>query len=96
MTPINSECALNDGKLMETVINLITITVGDNRAKIKPNTSLFSWEAEFDSAALLEFILRLEDTFDLSIPDEDLDRDIFRSPETIVAYLRTRLEHGAC
>jgi acyl carrier protein len=50
---------------------------------------------KFDSVALLEFILRLEDTFNLSLPDEDLDPNIFHSPETIVAYLRTRLEQGA-
>ena len=95
MTPINSEYALNDGKLMETVIHLISVALDEKRGKIKPNTPLFSAEAGFDSFALLEFILRLEDTFGLSLPDEDLDPDIFYSPETIVAYLRTRLAQDA-
>jgi len=83
---------------MKTVIHLINITIDGKQGKIKPNTPLFSGEAEFDSVALLEFILRLEDTFSLRIPDEDLDPDIFSSPETIVAYLRTRLEqeHDQC
>lgn len=94
MTPVNSESALNDGKLMETVINLVTLAIGEQGAKITPHTSLFSFEAKFDSTALLELVLRLEDTFNLIIPDEDLDRDTFRSPETIVSYLRTRLRQG--
>jgi acyl carrier protein len=92
MTSIKSEYALNDEKLMETVIHLITATLAEKQGKIKPNTPLFSGEAEFDSVALLEFILRLEGTFGLSLPDEDLDPDIFYSPETIVAYLRSRLD----
>ncbi len=92
MNPIRSEYELNDGKLMETVIHLITITLDEKRGQIEPDTPLFSGQAGFDSVGLLEFILRLEDTFCFSLPDEDLDPDIFYSPETIVAYLRSRLD----
>ena len=80
---------------METVIDLIAITLGEKRTKIKSDTPLFSAQDGFDSIALLEFILRLEDTFKISLPDEDLGPDIFYSPETIVFYLRTRLEQDA-
>ena len=40
----------------------------------------------------MELVLLLEDTFELSIPDEDLDPDIFHSVRTITAYVSVRLE----
>jgi acyl carrier protein len=85
MSPCPSQHAPGYQKLMETVIGLIALTLGEKRGKIKPNTPLFSAQDGFDSIALLEFILRLEDTFKVSLPDEDLDPDIFYSPETIVS-----------
>ena len=91
MSPSPSQRGPGYENLMETVINLIAVTLGEKRSQIKPDTPLFSAQARFDSIALLEFILRLEDSFKLSLPDEDLDPDIFHSPETIVLYLRARL-----
>ena len=82
---------LTDQTMMATVIDLVAKAVGDKPARIGPETMLFSSLKTFDSFAILELVLRLESTFALSIPDEDLDRDIFRSPQTIVAYLFRRL-----
>jgi acyl carrier protein len=53
---------------------------------------LYGTETGFDSFSLLEFILRLEDEFGIAIPDEDLDPDIFRSINTVVAYVLRRIE----
>jgi acyl carrier protein len=80
--------------LLRTVIELVAITVDDKRARIEPDTPLFSRVEQFDSFALMELVLRLERTFGLSIPDEDLDRDAFSSPLTIVTYLCGRLQPG--
>src|SRR5438876_10028314 len=82
---------LTDQTMMATVIDLVAKAVGDRPARIGPETMLFSSLKAFDSFALLELVLRLESTFGLSIPDEDLDRDIFSSPQTIVTYLGRRL-----
>ena len=82
---------LTDQIVMATVIDLVAKAVGDKPARIGPETMLFSSLKTFDSFALLELVLRLESTFGLSIPDEDLDRDTFRSPRTIVTYLCGRL-----
>ena len=78
--------------LMHTVTDLIATVLGQKRVKIKPTTSLLVGEKIFDSFGLVEFILRLEDTFGISIPDEDIDPNIFESPQTIVDYLRGRLD----
>ncbi len=82
---------LTDQTMMATVIDLVAKAAGDKPARIGPETMLFSSLETFDSFAMLELVLRLESTFALSIPDEDLDRDIFRSPQTIVTYLCRRL-----
>lgn len=41
----------------------------------------------FDSTSLLEFIIDLEDTFNIMIPDEDLIPDNFDSISSIVAFI---------
>jgi acyl carrier protein len=40
----------------------------------------------------MEFVLELEKTFNLSIPDEELDPDIFNSAESVAVYLQARLK----
>ena len=84
---------LSRDRLLRMVLDLVAITVDDRRARIEPDTPLFSRVERFDSFALMELILRLERTFGLSIPDEDLDRDAFSSPLAIVTYLCGRLRY---
>ena len=78
--------------LMRTVLDLVARTVDEKPTRIKPDTALFLSVERFDSFALLELVLRLESAFELSIPDEDLDRDMFSSPQAIVTYLHGRLQ----
>lgn len=46
----------------------------------------------FDSTSLLEFILELEDTFDIVIPDDDLIPDNFSSISKIADYIVSLME----
>jgi acyl carrier protein len=77
----------------QTVSQLVNNTLGQKSSQIKPDTPLFSSKLNFDSFALIELVLHLEQTFDLHIPDEDLDPDIFYSIETITAYVQNRIRH---
>ena len=79
-------------KLEDEVIELVTTTLGKKPNSIRPEDPLFSTQTGFDSFSLMEFVLRLEDTFGISIPDDHLDPDVFASVETIVTYIQTRLE----
>jgi acyl carrier protein len=81
--------------LLAMVIEEIAKTLDDRRLAIGPDTALFSSVKRFDSFMLLELVLRLERTFGLSIPDEDLDRDAFSSPRSIAGYLEGRLRRAA-
>jgi acyl carrier protein len=80
--------------LENIVTQLVISALGKKLASIGPDAPLFSSQSGFDSFFLLELVLRLEDTFGLSIPDEDLDPVIFYSVRSIAAYVRTRLVGG--
>jgi acyl carrier protein len=79
-------------ELRETILQLASAALGKKLRRISPDAPMFSSQDGFDSIALMEFILRLEDTFNMKIPDEDLDPEIFYSLETVAAYVLTRLE----
>lgn len=80
--------------LESVVIRLVADALDKEPDSISPGAPLFSSQEGFNSFALMEFLLRLEDTLGFSIPDEDLDPDIFYSIQTIVVYLRTRFGLG--
>jgi len=80
--------------LENIVTQLVISALGKKLGSIGPDAPLFSSQSGFDSFFLLELVLRLEDTFGLSIPDEDLDPAIFRTVKSIAAYVRTRLAEG--
>jgi acyl carrier protein len=86
------EVTPNKQEMENRVIQLVASTLGHKPRHIKPTTPLLSSQISFDSFALMEFVLRLENAFGLTIPDEDLDPDVFYSVETIISYLRVRLE----
>ncbi len=50
---------------------------------------LFGTSSGFDSTQLLEFILQLEEEFDIIIPDEDLIPANFSSLQAIAEYIYT-------
>lgn len=76
------------------ILALVADTLNRKPGKIKPDDPLLPGHDGFDSFSLMEFVLRLEDTFGLNIPDEDLDPDIFYSVKTITAYVRDKLERS--
>ena len=60
--------------LIKTITQLVIESGGKKWANVKPNDPLLSGQTGFDSFGLMEFVLRLEDSFDMTIPDEDLDQ----------------------
>ena len=77
------------------VIELASLSLGRDLDTSDVDELLYGTNNGFDSIALMEFILRLEDEFRINIPDEDLDPDVFSSISTIVAYVHHRLDDGA-
>jgi len=80
--------------LEDTISRLVTSTLLKKSGNLKSDDELLSGKEDFDSFALMELVLRLEETFRINIPDEDLDPDIFHSVKTIVSYVQNRLGQG--
>jgi acyl carrier protein len=78
--------------VQKKVIGLASISLGRESDAPGVDQPLYGTETGFDSFSLLEFVLRLEDEFGIAIPDGDLDPDIFRSINTVVAYVLRRIE----
>ena len=74
-------------KLAATALNIKTSTLSADEA-------LFSTKKAFDSFAMLELVICLEETFHLHIPDEDIDPDVFYSVNTIASFICDRLMLG--
>jgi len=81
-----------DQALEDTVACLATLALGKKPGHIGLDDPLLYGQAGFDSISLMEFVLRLESTFGISIPDADLDPDIFHSVKTVASYVCARLE----
>jgi acyl carrier protein len=57
---------------------------------------LVSASRVFSSYSLLELVLRLEEAFEIEIPDEHLDHDRFDTVRSLADYVESRLaESGA-
>jgi acyl carrier protein len=78
-------------ELVAKVLGVVVQTLDAGRGPLGPDTALFYSGGRFDSFAVLQLVMRLEQTFGLSIPDEDLDRDRFNSVRAIAGYLHDRL-----
>jgi len=74
-------------KVREKVIELAAISLGRSPNTFDMNETLYGTQSGFDSFALMEFILRLEEEFGITIPDQDLDPDIFASVKTVSDYV---------
>jgi acyl carrier protein len=55
------------------------------------NTPLLGRGIGLDSVESLQLVVGLEQAFDLEVPDEDLNVELFRSIASLVRYLEERL-----
>ena len=81
--------------LEDIVLRLAAVALNKHPDKITPDAPLFYNNEGFDSIAMVEFVLHLESKFGISIPDHDLDMDIFYSVNTVAAYINSRLIQGS-
>jgi acyl carrier protein len=77
-------------KVLEQVLQYIT-TECVPKSEILADTNLFC-EGYLDSTAMLELILWIGDTFDVTIQNEDLSPENFGTPRNIVDFVQQRLQ----
>jgi acyl carrier protein len=93
MTTSNNDIPPKRQELESIISDLVSSAMGRTLGRIERDDPLLSGDRGFDSFALMELVIGLEDTFDISMPDEDLDPDIFHSIATVASYVCTRLEN---
>lgn len=76
--------------VQQKIIELASISLGRDLKISDVDEPLQSTKIGFDSIALMEFILHLEQEFEINIPDEDLDPDIFYTVDTVASYILRR------
>jgi acyl carrier protein len=91
MSSTPPEASSTQPSIEASVTRLAVSTLGQQLGEVSPEEALLSGRAGFDSFALMEFVLGLEEQFGLQIADEDLDPEIFYSVKSIAAYIRRRL-----
>lgn len=59
-----------------------------------PNTARIFDDCGIDSVSVVEFVLEIERTFDISISQDELDPDIFNTITTLTYFIsRKQIEH---
>ncbi len=73
------------------VAGAISAAFAISEHEIGADSFLLTGAKAFSSFSLLELILRLEDVFQIEIPDEQLDRDRFNTLASIADYVEQRI-----
>ena len=82
-------------EVQEKVLELAAISLGKNKKTLDITEPLYRTQSGFDSFALMEFILLLEEEFKITIPDQDLDPDVFASVRTVADYVLKQEKQNA-
>ncbi len=75
-----------DEDIEQKVIRIISEQLGIDKEKIKTETSFVN-DLAADSLDIVELVMRFEEAFDISIPDEDAEK--IRTVGEAIEYIRT-------
>ena len=63
------------------------VEIGSKYLPDKSPDRLYSEEYELDSLSLVNFVIELEDAFEIDIDDELIQSDHFRNTKNVVSYI---------
>jgi len=79
---------MTEQKIYERIVEIIQESRG-KEFQVSQTLSLKD-DLKADSVDLMEFIINLEEAFDIEIPDEDMDN--FKTISDVVAYIHEKLK----
>jgi acyl carrier protein len=79
---------VSDEEVYEKVKKIISETLGVDEKEVKPGSRLVD-ELGVDSIGMLDLLLKFEDEFNISIPDQDAEK--ITRVQDIIDYLKTRI-----
>ncbi len=77
-----------DEEIYEKVKKMISETLGVDEKEVKPEAKLVD-ELGVDSIGMLDLLLKFEDEFNISIPDQDAEK--ITKVQDIIDYLKTKI-----
>ena len=77
-----------DEEIYEKIKKMISETLGVDEKEVKPEAKLVD-ELGVDSIGMLDLLLKFEDEFNISIPDQDAEK--ITRVQDIIDYLKTKI-----
>jgi acyl carrier protein len=78
-------------QLKDIIANKLDVNLAYD--EINENVSLFEDGLGLDSIAIVDLIVSIEDTFSLSIEDEELNADLFKNLKILAEFVRNKLKN---
>ena len=79
---------MSDEEVYEKVKKIVSETLGVDEKEVKPESKLVD-DLGVDSIGMLDLLLKFEDEFNISIPDQDAEK--ITRVQDIIDYLKTRI-----
>lgn len=77
---------------LEQVKNILADLLKLDTSNFNENTELLGALPEFDSVAVIGLITAIEETFDVTIHDDDLNAELFATPGSLINYVELAME----
>lgn len=80
--------------LTRDIINVIddVLKLGSRSEEMDGDTRLLGNIAEFDSMAVVSVLTALEEIYDITVEDDEIDADVFETVGTLVAFVERKLD----
>jgi acyl carrier protein len=78
-------------QLKDIIANKLDVNLAYD--EIDENVSLFEDGLGLDSIAIVDLIVSIENTFSLSIEDEELNADLFKNLKILSEFVRNKLKN---
>lgn len=79
--------------VIDEVRRVLTSALQLGDRKLEPSTPLVGGIPEFDSMAVVSVITALEEQFDITVDDDEIDAATFETLATLAAYVERKLSH---
>jgi acyl carrier protein len=82
-------------ELIDSVFDVLKLVLQlEDTTRLVLNAPLMGAIPEFDSMAVVSIIAALEERFDFSVDDDEIDASIFETVGTLVAFVEGKLQAG--
>ena len=80
--------------LVDDVIEILatTLQLGDSAAQLSAESQLLGAVPEFDSMAVVTVLTSLEERFDITVDDDEIDAETFETVGNLTEFVRGKID----